>query len=149
MILDTFEHRASYYNLAPRMQQAFEALAALDLHALSDGRHEIDGSHIYMTVSHTPLREPQQAPLEAHNRYIDIQILVEGTEEGFGWSPRGALKAPVGVFDTAQDIQFFEDTPVTYYTLRPGEFTIFMPQDAHAPMIGQGMIHKIIVKVER
>ena len=143
------EHNADYWSLAPRLQQAFEYLTTHDLHALSDGRHEIDGDHIFMTVSHTDLRSAACAPLEVHNRYIDIQILVKGSSERFGWSPRAVLQTPRGAFDNEHDIQLFDDTPLTYYTAREGEFTIFMPQDAHAPLIGEGRIQKIIVKVER
>ena len=37
--------------------------------------------------------------------------------------------------------------PQTYYTLRPGQFTMLLPEDGHAPMVGEGSIRKIIVKV--
>jgi biofilm protein TabA len=29
----------------------------------------------------------------------------------------------------------------------PGTFAIFFPEDAHAPMAGEGLIHKVVVKV--
>ena len=36
-----------------------------------------------------------------------------------------------------------------YYTMRPGQFTVLFPEDGHAPMVGEGTVHKIIVKVRR
>lgn len=48
-----------------------------------------------------------------------------------------------------KDIRFFDDEPETFYTLRPGQFTIFFPEDGHAPMIGEGNVRKIIVKVRK
>ena len=76
-------------------------------------------------------------------------MLVSGREESFGWSDRKALKEPVGEFDAQKDIQFFDDEPQTYYTLRPGQFTVLFPEDGHAPMVGEGTVRKIIVKVRK
>ena len=39
--------------------------------------------------------------------------------------------------------------PQTYYTLLPGQFTVLFPDDGHAPMVGEGHVRKIIVKVLR
>ncbi|MDE6624595.1 MAG: YhcH/YjgK/YiaL family protein, partial [Alistipes sp.] len=52
-------------------------------------------------------------------------------------------------FNAEKDIQFFEDVPQTYYTLRPGQFTILFPEDGHAPMVGEGVVRKIIFKVRK
>ena len=95
------------------------------------------------------LKRKPDAKLEVHNEYIDIQVLVTGKEESFGWSERRELKLPQGEFDAAKDIQFFDDVPQTYYTLRPGQFTVLFPEDGHAPMVGQGTVRKIIVKVRK
>ena len=35
------------------------------------------------------------------------------------------------------------------FTLSPGEFVIFFPEDAHAPCIGEGVIRKMVAKVRR
>ena len=67
----------------------------------------------------------------------------------FGWSERADLRKPLGEFDAGKDIRFFDDEPQTFYTLRPGQFTIFFPEDGHAPMIGEGNVRKIIVKVRK
>ena len=64
-----------------------------------------------------------------------------------GWSERAVLSKPLGGFDAEKDIQLFDDEPQTCYTIRPGQFTILMPEDGHAPMVGEGSIRKIIVKV--
>ncbi len=85
------------------------------------------------------LKRRPDAKLEVHDAYIDIQVLVAGTEESFGWSERKDLRQPLGTFDTQKDIQFFDDEPQTYYTLRPGQFTMLLPEDGHAPMVGEGI----------
>jgi YhcH/YjgK/YiaL family protein len=147
MILDTFASRERYYALCPRFRVAFDYLLTTDLRALSAGRHTIDGDNIFINVMDVELKQPVDAKLEIHDRYADIQVLVIGEREAFGWMPRAQLQQPIGAFDTAKDIQFYDDTPQTYYEVTPAQFTILFPEDAHAPMVGKGAIRKVIVKV--
>ena len=58
------------------------------------------------------------------------------------------LKQPKETFNAEKDIQFFDDEPQTYYYLRPGQFTILLPEDGHAPLVGEGPIRKAILKVK-
>lgn len=148
MILDTFANASLYYGLTPLMQRAFEIVSNTDLASLSAGVHELDGRDIFVNIMELDLKEPQDAKLEIHNRYADIQILLEGDEEGFGWNARADVKHPLGEFDSEKDVQFFEDQHQTIYYIRKGQFTILMPEDAHAPMIGRGHVKKAIVKVK-
>lgn len=149
MILDSLKNSALYENVNPRMKKAFALIASTDWTAMEPGIHELDGKDIYVNVMERELKQKPDAKLEVHNEYIDIQVLVTGREESFGWSERKDLKLPQGGFDTEKDIQFFDDVPQTYYTLRPGQFTVLFPEDGHAPMVGEGTVRKIIVKVRR
>lgn len=137
-----------YYVLCPRFKKAFEWLENNDLANLPTGRHTIDGDDIFVNVSELELRPREQAALEVHNEYIDIQVVIKGVEE-FGWSPRSSVETPRGEFDPANDIGFYTDVPEMFYTMHEGEFCILMPQDAHAPMLGSGPIKKLIVKVRK
>ena len=125
MILDSLKNSALYYGVSPRMKQAFELIASTDWTTMEPGIHELDGKDIY------------------------IQVLIRGEEESFGWSERRELKKPLGEFSVENDIQLFDDVPQTYYTMRPGQFTVLFPEDGHAPMVGEGTVRKIIVKVRR
>lgn len=147
MILDSFENSGLYDSVCPRMKQAFELVSKLDLASLPVGKHLLDGEDIFVNVAEIDLKKPADAKLEVHNVYADIQILVSGDEEVFGWSERKDLTDAVAPFDTEKDVQFFNDAHQTYYTLRKGQFTILMPNDGHAPMIGEGPVKKAIVKV--
>ncbi len=149
MILDTLQNSALYNALSPRMARAFEHIARIDWTTIEPGTHELDGRDIYVNVMDVELKRPVDAKLEVHNAYIDIQELIRGEREAFGWSPRADVRKPLGEFDTEKDIRFYDDEPQCYYTLRPGQFTILLPEDAHAPMVGEGSIRKIIVKVRK
>ena len=164
MILDSLKNSALYYGVSPRMKQAFELIASTDWTTMEPGIHELDGKDIYVNVMERELKQKPDAKLEihneyppgtaqstsqSHNEYIDIQVLIRGEEESFGWSERRELKKPLGEFSVENDIQLFDDVPQTYYTMRPGQFTVLFPEDGHAPMVGEGTVRKIIVKVRR
>ena len=131
------------------MQKAFELIASTDWTTVEPGIHELDGRDIYVNVMERELKKKPDAKLEVHNEYIDIQVLISGEAESFGWSERKDLRLPQAEFNAEKDIQFFDDEPQTYYTLRPGQFTVLFPEDGHAPMVGEGTVRKIIVKVRR
>ena len=146
MILDTLAHAARYAGMHPGFAPAFEFLATADLAALAPGRHEIDGDRLYVSVDHKDGRGEDGARLEAHRRYIDIQLTIGGEEE-IGWAPLASCVAPDGPFDETKDIVFFGDTPSAWVKVPPGSFAIFFPEDAHAPLGGHGRLKKAIVKI--
>lgn len=147
MIFDSLKNSELYNSINPRFARAFEYLKTTDLAALEAGKHPVDGDEIFVNVQERELKKPEDAKLEVHNTYIDIQVVVRGTET-FGWNERAACTRPEGEFNAEKDIQFFADPKQTFYTLHEGQFTILFPEDAHAPMIGEGEIKKIIVKVK-
>ena len=147
MIFDSLKNSALYYPVSPRLEKAFGFIASTDWETMEPGIHELDGKDIYVNVMEPELKKPADAKLEIHDAYIDIQVLIRGEQETFGWSERADLRKPLGEFDAGKDIRFFDDEPQTFYTLRPGQFTIFFPEDGHAPMFGEGNVRKIIVMV--
>jgi YhcH/YjgK/YiaL family protein len=147
MILDSISNAERYFTLHPHFKNLFDYLRSTDIATLEEGRHDILGDILFVNVANAELRKSEDAPLEAHNRYIDVQVVVEG-EEHFGWSERRECIMPCTEFDNERDIIFFDDTPQTIYKVRSGEFTILYPEDAHAPLIGEGRARKLIFKVQ-
>lgn len=110
------------------------------------GRNDIREGVFAIYSKADPLRSVEQAPLEAHNSYIDIQIVING-QEIFGISNRENCLAPRGEFDTERDIIFFDDAPKQFHKLTSDMFIVLYPNDAHAPLIGEGSVEKIVVKI--
>ncbi len=146
MIIDSLHACGRYSSLSDRLSEAFAYILNNDLRTLPEGRHSIRGEEIFITVTSSPMRTRQEARPEAHDRYIDIQLPLDG-EETYGWASRPDMQRPCAPFDTDRDIVFFEDEPSAYVTLHPGQFVLFFPTDAHAPLIGDGTVRKCIVKV--
>ena len=150
MILDTLGRSGRYTALHPAFARAFAFVANADWSALAPGpvsvRHVIDGDRMYVSIDEKDGRGRERARLEAHRRYIDIQITIDGAEE-IGWRPLADCHRPAGPFDHAKDIVFFDDRPDTWLSVPPGTFAIFFPEDAHAPLAGRGVLRKAIVKI--
>ena len=92
------------------------------------------------------MRPAEAALLEAHRRFIDIHIPLSGPER-FGWAAAEALNDSTEGYDCDNDIIFFNETPQNYFDIYPGQFVIFFPEDAHAPIIGEGNLRKLCVKI--
>ncbi|MCD8186465.1 MAG: YhcH/YjgK/YiaL family protein [Rikenellaceae bacterium] len=147
MVIDSLKNAQQYVALNPLFAQAFEFLTTRDLHALEPGKHPIDGDNIWANIMHAPLKDTDTARMEAHDRYIDIQVVIHG-KETHGWIARKDCKHPQGEIDPVKDVLFFDDKATTFVTLYDGEFAIFFPEDGHQPMIGEGEIRKCVVKVK-
>jgi biofilm protein TabA len=151
MVLDALARCHRYTSLHPAFARAFEFLTRADWTELLSGvasaeRHDIDGDRLYVSIDRTDGRGHDGVRLEAHRRYVDIQLTIEGYEE-IGWKPLGDCVQPAGAFDAAKDIGFFSDRPENWLSLPAGHFAIFFPDDAHAPLAGRGALKKAIVKI--
>ena len=155
MVLDTLARCHRYTSLHPAFVRAFEFLTRADWaelvsgFAMSEGqsvRHHIDGDRLHVSIDRTQGRGRDGARLEAHRRYIDIQLTIQGHEE-IGWKPLGDCAQPAGAFDATKDIGLFSDRPESWLSLPAGHFAIFFPDDAHAPLGGRGTLTKAIVKI--
>lgn len=149
MILDRLENADVYASLHPSFATAFAVLRRLSAAAdLSPGRRPLDTAtpEAYIVVEIRDARGRADSPLEAHRRFIDIQLTVSGEEE-IGWRPLTECVSPSGSFDADRDIGFFADLPRVWLPVPAGYFGVFFPTDAHAPLAGRGALRKLIAKV--
>lgn len=146
MILDTLSNAAVYSSLHKHFDQAFAFLRNIDLENLPVGRHEIDGDRMYALMAKDTGRGKDKYVLEAHRKYIDIQMVIAGSEE-MGWKPLARCKSISSQYDEKKDIVFFSDKPDSWLTVLPGQFVIFFPEDTHMPLISNSIIHKAVIKI--
>ena len=146
MIIDNIKNAALYYNVNERLEKAFDFLKILDSNTSIESTIEVDGHYIKAIIATNELKVKSKALLETHQKYIDIHIPISN-DETFGWKSAKNLENSCDKYDTEKDIEFFEDNPTTYFSISPGEFAIFLSEDAHAPLIGTGILKKIIFKI--
>ena len=149
MIVDTIPNASKYFNVHPLFEKAFEYIQHTDLNTIEMGRYEIDGSNLKAIFSNKNGMTATEsiAKFECHNKFIDIQLCIDGVEQ-LGWKPREKCTIENGGYNEEKDVQFYSDEPDTYFQLTNGQFAIFFPEDVHAPMIGDGPIKKLVIKVK-
>lgn len=146
MILSALSQSERYEALHPLFARAFAHIRSTDFFSFAPGRYPIIGDELIAIVEQVPAKTKEMAKLEAHRRYIDIQLVLEG-DETMGWKPLTDCLNPVSDHSEERDIRFFHDAPASYVPVPPDHFCIFFPEDAHAPLVGTGTVRKVIFKV--
>ena len=146
MIIDQITNSHLYYALHPRIKPAFDYLHQTDLSALEVGKYEIDGENIYAMVQQYISKPRERGFWEAHRRYMDLQMVIQGTEKiGYTYIDRLAQ----GEYDATKDfLPLFGEGD--FMTLQNGNFALLLPQDAHMPGIAidsLAVVRKIVIKI--
>lgn len=144
MVIDKLENLERYVPLHPLFAEAVAFLKTTDLRAHEAGKVVLKEGELMVNFADACPKTKEEALLETHNDFIDIQIPLSG-EEVMGYTPRTDL--PEAAYNAEKDITFYEGLATNYLTIKPGMFTIFFPEDAHAPGITPEGVRKVIVKV--
>ena len=149
MILDCLPNWRQYAATLPGLDTAFAYLQTVDANCPA-GRYELDGNRVYALVQRYRTKPHDQAALEVHRKYADVQLILAGRETIL-WAPLAALTTVTKPYDPARDIGFFamvSGTTALYHG--PGQFSILFPEDGHAPGLeadGVADVVKVVVKV--
>lgn len=146
MILDSLENSQQYELLHPLFKKAFDFIKYTDFSQLKEGVIETTDPRLYFLISRSRGKDPQDAVLESHKKFIDIQAPIAGVET-IGWKAGDELMIISEPYDDKKDVMFYHDFPTTYAKLYPGQFAVYFPEDGHAPGIGQGDIRKVVAKI--
>jgi biofilm protein TabA len=148
MIIDSIDNAAKYYSVHPLFKEAFDYIKTQDLKSLEAGKFDIsEGLKGAIAEKEGMTAEESASKFECHDNHIDIQLCITGPEV-IGWRPRSTCSNPKGEYNAEKDVSFFNDTPDMHFTLQDNQFAIFFPEDVHAPMIAEGVVKKMIIKVK-
>ena len=147
MILDSLRNAERVSELFLALRPLFSFVLSHDLSGAQPGRIEIDGERLFINVDDAELLPAAERKLEVHRKYVDVHIPLSGPET-VGWRPLASLPyegdAP---FDLERDFMFYSLPASVYFTVKPGDFYVMLPEDAHAPVIGEGRIRKLVGKL--
>ena len=146
MILSHISDSSRYESLHPLFKQVFDYIKANDLTKVPAERIVLDGDKLFINVADAKLIPAEAQKLEVHQKYIDIHFPLSG-KEIVGWKHLSNLGTSEAPFDTDNDFALYAEEPTTYFTVMPGKFYIVYPENAHAPVIGEGTLRNLIVKV--
>ena len=95
------------------------------------------GDSLVLIIDHVDAKGREAARLEAHRKYIDVQLTIPGkgaAAEEFGWRPVAACSQVTEKYDAAKDIAFFGDQPEIWFAVPPGYFAVFFPLRCPRPL---------------
>lgn len=147
MVVDTLDNLEKYVSLNPLFAQAIDFIKSHDLLAMEIGKTELKGSDLVVNIAQTTPKTKEQAKLETHNAFIDIQIPLSGIEV-MGYTAAKDCIPANAPYNAEKDITFFDGQADSYIPVKPGMFAIFFPQDEHAPGISPDGVKKVIIKVK-
>lgn len=147
MVIDKLENFEQYVALNPLFAVVARYLKEHDLHQMEAGKTPIQGDEVILNIAVTKPKGKEQAKLEAHRDYIDVQVPLSDTEV-MGYTPTADCQPQDAPFDAENDIIFYEGLAENYLEVKPGLFTIFFPEDGHAPGVSPTGLKKAIFKVK-
>ncbi len=141
MIIDDIKNIRKYSNIPLEAAQFLETLTS-DMLA---GHYKLSAS-AYVNVDEYETKTVANCKFEAHKKYIDIQMLIEGEEE-LDIIPVEGLKVSEQ-YDGERDIMFFEtpEKAPDKIQLKPYKFVLIYPEEAHRPQMNSGSESKKVKK---
>jgi YhcH/YjgK/YiaL family protein len=143
MIFDEINRADLYYHLSSPLNDSFDFLRSKKFSYQNPHTYKIGTEGIYaIPQEYTPKKKADRS-IESHRKYIDIQVMVEGTEY-LGYADKNILHC-VG-YDEEHDTERLTGT-LTFLPFRKDYFAILFPQDAHMPGVKARGCTKIVKKV--
>jgi YhcH/YjgK/YiaL family protein len=149
--VDVLEFASQYAKNRMYWEKAFNYLRDTDLAQVVPGKYMLDDDNVFVTVAEAMTKDMEDTRWEAHQKYIDIQLVIYGSEK-IGVAPVSSARE-ITPFDPDNDIGFYEvtESDSRYFIAEPGVFFIFFPKDAHRPCIkvdGTDEDKKLVIKIK-
>ena len=149
MIFDRIENAGRYLGISANLDRALAFMMDTDLALLENGRHEIDGSEVFVNVMDAVTREGKEE-YEFHEQYYDIQIDLAGEEDILFATEYQEITKP---YQKDGDIGMGICKCEALCHLGPGKFVICEPTEPHLPGAAVGgkeqEIRKAVIKVHK
>lgn len=127
MLIDRFDRISEYYDRIPNLAAAMTFIKSQT--EWKPGRYEFSGGYIlYQEQETKPLND---GTYENHDRYVDIQVLLEGEGWYTLWNRVEEMEEAVP-YDAVKDAARWVGEGALI-GIQPGMFVCFFPTDAHKP----------------
>ncbi len=146
MIIDALDNFRNYIKLNKHFESAFKFLRQKNLKKYCTGHYDIKNNDVYALILKASGKEKKNVLLEAHRKYIDIQMCIAG-EDLIGYKLLAECKRNKKAYDPKKDYSLMNDEINSWFKLKGNAFAIFFPEDAHAPLAGKDALKKVVIKV--
>lgn len=148
MIYAKNQEALAYRGIHPNLDLALEHITPEFLASLRDGqRVELQGDQVYCTRFTYETIPQEESFFEAHRRYLDIHIMVEGEERVDVNRPEDLTLTEA---QEGNDFYAYQGESWHSAVLRPGAFLVVFPGDAHRIKVqvdGPRSVSKAVFKV--
>lgn len=137
--------------LPAALNHALRTALAQEPKQKAPGNYPLQGDKLFMNVMQFPTQHPYEKKAELHYEFIDIQVLLEGSERIYYGESGSASECDE--WHKEEDYQLcsrIENQQAL--TLQPGMFAVFMPQEPHKPgciVTKSDQIKKVVIKLHR
>ena len=128
MIFGNLKYADKYDFLTEKIKACFTYAKEHDLTTYEKGGYKINGDEFFVNIENYATVKREERFWEAHKAYLDIHILVKG-EETIDINFIENMK--LGEYKEADDFLPMEGDMQASVTLKPGDFLICYPEDAH------------------
>lgn len=128
MIFGNLKYADKYDFLTEKIKACFTYAKEHDLTTYEKGSYKINGDEFFVNIENYATVKREERFWEAHKAYLDIHILVKG-EETIDINFIENMK--LGEYKEADDFLPMEGDMQASVTLKPGDFLICYPEDAH------------------
>lgn len=148
MIFDTLKNKDNYRH-NPLLFQALEYLSTLEPGTLPSETQILTEGVLFCNPVCFISKPESECKYEAHQNYIDLHYIVEGVE-GIATADCASLTV-TEAYDGEKDILFLSGEEDGRYYLKPGQFMVCFPNDAHKVGMmadAPAPIRKIVFKIK-
>ena len=129
MIFDRIENACRYLGLCPALDDALNRMESFAEQWQPKGRIEADGERLYANCMRYETSKDMDRLWEAHRKYIDIHVSLEGRELVEYTVPEKAeLEKP---YDAGIEASLYRAGAASSALLQPGYFAVFFPEEIH------------------
>ena len=152
MLIGTIENiNNESVNYHPILKEVLKYLRETDFNKMAEGDYNIGENGIVAKLQRYETHSPKTCKPETHNKYIDVQFIVEG-EEGLGWCPLSPDLTITEEYNSEKDVTFYKKlVPESFVVLSKNNFAILYPSDVHRPCgdidESPAKVTKVVVKV--
>ncbi|MEG1145435.1 MAG: YhcH/YjgK/YiaL family protein [Clostridium sp.] len=125
MIIDKFSNISFYSSMLNNLEHGLQAVQSM--HNPEVGRYEFEGGFFMVQKGET--RPMAEGTFEAHRKYVDIQIVLDGSEE-IAWADLSDLKEE-GEYDEIKDKAAYTGSEDNTMKITAGMCYVAFPQDGH------------------
>lgn len=150
MIVDKIENAFLYNGINEQIDKSLKVLGSREIVAKPQGRYDVDGDKLFYLVQKYSTKPRDEGQMEAHEKYIDIQYVVDGQESMFVENISNCKLA--SVYDENNDLAMY-DVPEKFSDIymSKGMFCILFPEDGHLPcrtVVDESKVHKVVFKIQ-